>query len=162
MVDRPNNETDIIGFLWGLSEIISLKSITKFLARNKGLKDRCHYYHSALPCILFLWKAFLFFFSFNVYLFILRERVRKGEGQRERERVKEKRGGGGERQRERERQSIQSRLCTDSREPDVGLEPTNRKIMTWAKVRHLTNWATQGPLKSFSKKRWSGSPGYIL
>ena len=30
-----------------------------------------------------------------------------------------------------------------STEPDVGLEPTNCEIMTWAGVRRLTNWATQ-------------------
>ena len=42
----------------------------------------------------------------------------------------------------------QSRLHTDSSEPDVGLELTNHKIMTWAEVRHSTNWATQAPLLS--------------
>ena len=31
-------------------------------------------------------------------------------------------------------------------EPDVGLELTNREIMTWAEVGRLTNWATQVPL----------------
>ena len=29
-----------------------------------------------------------------------------------------------------------------SAESDVGLEPTNCKIMTWAAVGHLTYWAT--------------------
>ena len=29
---------------------------------------------------------------------------------------------------EREEERTQSRLCTDSREPDVGLDPTNREI----------------------------------
>ena len=32
--------------------------------------------------------------------------------------------------RERGRQRIQSRLCADSNEPDVGLRLTNREIMT--------------------------------
>ena len=32
-------------------------------------------------------------------------------------------------------QRIQSRLCTDSREPDVGLRLINWEITTWAKVR---------------------------
>ena len=36
------------------------------------------------------------------------------------------------------------RLRPVSTEPDVGIEPTNREIMTWAKGGHLTNWATQG------------------
>ena len=36
----------------------------------------------------------------------------------------------GEGQREREEQRIQSRLCADNTEPDVGLEFTNSEIMT--------------------------------
>ena len=39
-----------------------------------------------------------------------------------------------------------SRLLADRTEPDAGLELTNGEIMTWAKVRHLINWATQGLL----------------
>ena len=42
-------------------------------------------------------------------------------------------------------EKIPSRLCTVSTEPNAGLEPTNRDIMTWAKVGRLTDWATQGP-----------------
>ena len=38
-----------------------------------------------------------------------------------------------------------SRPWAVRREPDVGLELTNCEIMTWAKVRHLTDWATQVP-----------------
>ena len=38
-----------------------------------------------------------------------------------------------------------SRLYAVSTEPDVGLEPTNHEIMTWAEVGCLTNWATQVP-----------------
>ena len=37
------------------------------------------------------------------------------------------------------------RLCTVSTEPNAGLELTNRKIMTWAEVGCLTDWATQVP-----------------
>ena len=37
------------------------------------------------------------------------------------------------------------RLWVVSTEPDVGLEPMDRKIMTWADVGHLTDWATQAP-----------------
>ena len=39
-----------------------------------------------------------------------------------------------------------SRLWAVSTEPDMGLEPTNDEIMTWAKVGQLTDWATQVPL----------------
>ena len=59
--------------------------------------------------------------------------------------------GGGGRGPEREEDTeteAGSRLWAVSTEPDVGLEPTNREIMTWAKVRGLTNWATQVPLGS--------------
>ena len=38
-----------------------------------------------------------------------------------------------------------SRLWAVSTEPDAGLQPTNREIVTWAKVRRLTYWATQVP-----------------
>ena len=58
-----------------------------------------------------------------LFLFILRKR----EKEREREREKENKCGEGA---EREGQKIQSRLCADSREPDVGLELMNHEIMT--------------------------------
>ena len=38
-----------------------------------------------------------------------------------------------------------------STKPDAGLELMNREIMTWAEVRHLTDWATQAPLMSLFK-----------
>ena len=47
--------------------------------------------------------------------------------------------------RERQRQRSQSRLCTNSREPSVGLELANGEIVTWSEVGHLPNWATQAP-----------------
>ena len=34
-------------------------------------------------------------------------------------------------------------------EPNVGLEPTNREIMTWAEVGFLTDWATQAPQEGY-------------
>ena len=60
-------------------------------------------------------------------------------------------------ERERERQSISeaetegeskagSRLWAVRTEPNVGLEPMNCEIMTWAEVGRSTNWATQAPL----------------
>ena len=44
-------------------------------------------------------------------------------------------------QRKRGRKRIPNRLCTASTEPDAGLEPVNRDIMTRAKPRvgHLTD-----------------------
>ena len=56
-------------------------------------------------------------------------------------------GGGAEREGDTESKAG-SRLWAISTEPDAGLEPTNHKIMTWAKVGHLAHWATQAPLKS--------------
>ena len=41
------------------------------------------------------------------------------------------------------------RLWAVSTEPDSGLEPMNHKIMTWARVGGLTDWATQVPLSTF-------------
>ena len=54
----------------------------------------------------------------------------------------------GEGQRERETQNPKQApgSWVVSTEPDVGLELTNREIMTWAEVRRPTNWATQAPL----------------
>ena len=54
-------------------------------------------------------------------------------------------GGGAEREEDTESKAG-SRLWAVSTEPDAGLEPTNCEIMTWAKVRCLTDWATQEPL----------------
>ena len=42
-----------------------------------------------------------------------------------------------------------SRLRGVSTEHDVGLELTDREIMTWAEVGRLTNWATQAPQNFF-------------
>ena len=53
-------------------------------------------------------------------------------------------------QRERDTQNLKqvpsSEPSEPRSEPDVGLKPTNREIVTWAKVGHLTDWATQAPL----------------
>ena len=79
------------------------------------------------------WSNFKKIF-FTVYLF-LRER--------ERERQSTSRGGA-EREGDTESEAG-SRLWAVSPEPDAGLEPTDREMMTWAKVRHLTDGATQAP-----------------
>ena len=56
---------------------------------------------------------YVFIYLFNVYLSILRQRANTSRE-------------GAERGRER----IPSRLCTVNTEPDVGLEPTSREIVT--------------------------------
>ena len=61
-------------------------------------------------------------------------------------RERESRGGA---ERERGKQSIWSRLCADSREPDAGLKLTNCEIMSWAQVGCSTDWATQVALGHF-------------
>ena len=45
-----------------------------------------------------------------------------------------------------------SRLWAVSTEPDTGPKPTNCDIMTWAKARRLTDWATQAPLQYYFSK----------
>ena len=42
-----------------------------------------------------------------------------------------------------------SSLWAVSTEPDEGLKPMSHEIMTWAEVRHLTDWATQAPQEYF-------------
>ena len=68
---------------------------------------------------------------FNVCLF-LRERERTRREGAEREGDTESEAG--------------SRLWAVSTESDVGLELTNREIMTWAEVGRSTDWGTQAPL----------------
>ena len=58
-----------------------------------------------------------------------RDRARAGKGQREADTESE----------------AGSRLWAISTEPDMGLELTNCEIMIRAKVRYLTDWATQAP-----------------
>ena len=53
-------------------------------------------------------------------------------------------GNGAEREGDTESEAG-SRLWAVSTEPDMGLEPTDREIMTWAEVGRLTDWATQAP-----------------
>ena len=52
--------------------------------------------------------------------------------------------GGAEREGDTESETG-SRLWAVSTEPDVGLELTDREIMTWAEVGRLTDQATQVP-----------------
>ena len=83
------------------------------------LSDSSRYIHDhiTLACRLLSFQVLLFFFlMFLLFIF-------------ERERVHEWVRG-----REREGQRILSGLCTDNSEPDVGLEPTNCEMMSWAEV----------------------------
>ena len=53
---------------------------------------------------------------------------------------------GSETEREGDKESeAASRLWAVSTESDTVLELTKCKIMTWVKVGHLTDWATQAP-----------------
>ena len=65
------------------------------------------------------------------FLFFIFEKEREHKQRRGRERETESEAG--------------SRLRTAA-ETNVGLELVNYKIMTWADVRCLTDWATQAPL----------------
>ena len=72
--------------------------------------------------------------------------------ERERERQSTSRGGA---ERERETQNPKQAPRSEKAvrtEPDTGLKPANHEIMTWAKVRHLTDWVTQAPLEESFKK----------
>ena len=53
--------------------------------------------------------------------------------------------GEGQREGGRHRIWSNSRLRAISTEPHMGLQLTNRKIMSSAEVRHFTDWATQVP-----------------
>ena len=68
-------------------------------------------------------------------------------------------GGGAEREGDTESETG-SRLWAVSTDPDARLEPMNREIVTWAKVRRLADWATQVPQvviffkQGFCKRRY--------
>ena len=81
-------------------------------------------------------------------------------------------GGGAEREGDTESEAG-FRLWAVRTEPDMGLEPTDWEIMTWAKIGHLTDWATQAPwtcpspylpsIKSYLGKHWASStPAHYL
>ena len=75
---------------------------------------------------------FCFVFCFEMFIYVW-------------ERMRERAGGHvWERGRERRRQSIQSGLGALR----AGVKLMNREIITWAKVRRLTDWATRAPPKS--------------
>ena len=68
-------------------------------------------------------SSILFFFKF-IFLFWERERTWAGEDQRD-----------------RERERIPSRVCAISPKSDMGIDPMNCKIMTWAEIEsRMLNW----------------------
>ena len=69
--------------------------------------------------------------SFLMFLFYFWERESVSRGGAEREGDTESEAG--------------SRVWAVSTEPNVGLELTDHKIMTWTEVGCLTDWATQAP-----------------
>ena len=81
---------------------------------------------------------------FLMFIHFLRDREWVGEGQRERE----------------TQSKASSRLWALSTDPDVGLEPTNHEIMTWAEVGRSTDWATQAPL-SDKILNWKAKHKYL-
>ena len=72
-----------------------------------------------------------------MFILFLRERESVSEGRAEREGDTESEAG--------------SRLWAVSTEPNVGLKPMNREIMTWAEVGRLTNWEKSLPLNIMIK-----------
>ena len=85
------------------------------------------------------------FLFFNVYFILFWERERQS-------------ARGGRAEREGDTESVAgSRLWAVSTEPDVGLKITEREIVTWAKVEHLTDWTTQAP--QYACKCWTAFPG---
>ena len=65
---------------------------------------------------------------------------------REREREKQSMSGGGAEKEGDTESETGSKLWAVSTEPNVGLELTDREIVTWAEVGRSTDWATQAPL----------------
>ena len=113
--------------------------ISDLLAINQGSHKPLLGFNNLLMWLTELRETHLLvyvFIFFNVFIFIF-------ERERERQHVSE---GGTEREGDTESEAG-SRLWAVSREPDVGLELTDRGIVTWAEVRCLANWATQSPGK---------------
>ena len=67
---------------------------------------------------------------------------------REREKDTQSMSGGGAEKEGDTESKAGSRLQAVSTEPGAALQLMNHEITTWAEVGHLTNWATQVPLKA--------------
>ena len=90
-----------------------------------------------IQTIKFIYTFFLIFL--NIYLFL-------------RDRETQSASGGGPERKEDTDSEAGSRLWAVNTEPDVGLEPTNCEIMTWAEVECSTNWATKVPQHGWTLK----------
>ena len=114
------------GPMWSLKA--RLKPPLSKRSRGKEVKSSCVIKtFFSYQCLSFLKKKKLMFMFERQS-----DTVWAGEGQRERETQNLKQAPGSE---------LSARSPTH-----MGLEPTNREIMTWAKVGCLTDWATQVPL----------------
>ena len=101
---------------------------------KEELEEGCSSFLRPVPLIIHRfseceWNASFFFKIFLMFIF-----------------EKERAQAGVQKQGRRRGQRTWSGLCADSSEPDVGHELRNCEIMTWAKIRCSTDWATQVPL----------------
>ena len=135
--------------------LLTLKTLLFLFLELEEFFGSCEYY-SFIPTVqseaVFscLWLVFSFpyccllmqkrFFFFSLHCFLINVYLLLGQG----EKAHPQEWGNS---RKRGRRKIQSRLCPERGEPDEGLDPTSWEIMTWATVRHLTDWATQAPHK---------------
>ena len=125
---EEDTESEARSGLWAVStepdtglELMNRKNMT--WAKVGRLTD----WATQVPPYLFIYVfIYLFNFFFNFYLFLRQRQSMSGEGA-ERGDTESKPGSG---------------LWAVSTEPDTGLELTNHEIITWAKVRCLTDWAT--------------------
>ena len=125
--------TSLVAILWYVFVVLICISL---ITREVKHHFKCLLPIWILPFIKCLFKSlphFSFSFLTDFYLFIFERGSVSGGGA--------ERGG----------QRVQSGFRVDSTEPDVGLEPVNREIMTWAEGRRLTNWAPHVPPFSFGR-----------
>ena len=100
---------------------------TIFCLSNNNFKPVIARWVRSISFTEYLQQGLNMSYFFFLSLFILRERdCIRGRG--------------------RERERIPRRLWAVSTELDEGLKPIDLKIMTWARVGCLTDWATQAPL----------------
>ena len=107
-------------------------------------------YFTILPLTVFEKRYIIIKANFFLFFFFWeRERAQVNKGQRERERTRILWGTEG---REREVGITHTKARAypkqGSNSPEAGLKLMNCEIMTWAKVRCLTDWPTQVSLKA--------------
>ena len=87
----------------------------------------------------------IFFFNFLTFIYFWERQTMNG--------------GGAEREGDTESETG-SRPWAVSTQPDTGLEPMSREIMTWAEVGRPTDWATQAPQEERFLNSWFKFFGY--